>query len=159
VRYDGHHTIPFQNTRSLQHKIPTGLLQQGLNVKKHQPSESTPFTTIHISTIVLNLRVWLQWTGTRLCKWPLLLSRYCTHHCQLSQTQPLTHNSDLQELFCIAITIMLRDRDSSVSIATRYRLDSPGIEPQWGWNFPQLSRPTLGTTQPPIRWVPGLSLG
>ena len=40
-----------------------------------------------------------------------------------------------------------RGRDSSVGIATRYGLDGPGIESQW--------RPT----QPPIRWVPGLSWG
>jgi len=50
-------------------------------------------------------------------------------------------------------------RNSSVGIATRYGLDGPGIETWWGWNFPYPSRPTLGTTQPPIRWVPCLSRG
>ena len=44
-------------------------------------------------------------------------------------------------------------RDSSVGIATRYRLDGPGIESRWGG---QIVR-ALGTTQPPIQWVPGLS--
>ena len=48
---------------------------------------------------------------------------------------------------------------SSVSIATAYRLDSPGIESQWGRDFPYLSRPALGPTQPPVQWVPGLSWG
>jgi hypothetical protein len=52
-----------------------------------------------------------------------------------------------------------RDRGSSVGIATRYRLDGPRIESQWGRGFPRLSRPALMPTQPPIQWVPGLSRG
>ena len=35
-------------------------------------------------------------------------------------------------------------RDSSVGIATGYRLNGPGIESRWGRNFPHLSRPALG---------------
>jgi len=50
-------------------------------------------------------------------------------------------------------------RDSSVSIATRYGLEGPGIESQWGRDFPQPSRPALGPSQSPIQWVPGLSRG
>jgi hypothetical protein len=34
--------------------------------------------------------------------------------------------------------------DSSVSIATGYGLDGPGIESRWGRDFPQLSRSALG---------------
>ena len=41
-------------------------------------------------------------------------------------------------------------RDSSVGIATHYRLDGPGIESRWGLGFPHPSRPALGPTQPPV---------
>ena len=50
-------------------------------------------------------------------------------------------------------------RDSSVCIATRYGLDGPGIESQWGQDFPQPFRPALEPTQPPLQWVLGLSRG
>ena len=40
--------------------------------------------------------------------------------------------------------------DSSVSIATRYGLEGPGIESRWGRDFPYPSRPALESTQPPI---------
>ena len=46
---------------------------------------------------------------------------------------------------------------SVVCIATGYGLEGPGIESRWGRNFPHLSSPSLGPTQPPIQWVLGLS--
>ena len=49
--------------------------------------------------------------------------------------------------------------DSVVGIATAYGLDGPGTESRWGRDFPHLSRPALGLTQPPVQWVPGLSRG
>jgi len=45
-----------------------------------------------------------------------------------------------------------------VRIATDYGLDGPGSNPGGDEIFHQ-SRPTLGPTQPPVKWVPVLSRG
>ena len=66
-------------------------------------------------------------------------------------------NGKFQNLLYIIMLTM--GRDSSVGIATRYGLDCPDIESQWGQDFPHPSRPALGPSQPPVQWVPGLSRG
>jgi hypothetical protein len=50
-------------------------------------------------------------------------------------------------------------KNNSVSIATRYGLGGQGIESRWGRDFPRLSTPALGPTQPSIQWVPALLWG
>jgi len=47
---------------------------------------------------------------------------------------------------------------SSVDIATDYGLDGPGLNPR-GEEIFRLSRPGLGPTEPPVKWVLGLSRG
>jgi hypothetical protein len=47
----------------------------------------------------------------------------------------------------------------SVGIATGYRLDGPGIESREGRDSSHTSRMALGSTQPPVKWVSGLSRG
>jgi len=50
-------------------------------------------------------------------------------------------------------------RDSSVGIATRYGLDGQGIESWWEVRFSAPVQTGPRPTQPPIQWVPDLSLG
>jgi len=51
------------------------------------------------------------------------------------------------------------DRDSVVGIATRYELDGSRIKSWWAGNFLHPSRPSLGFSQLPVQWVPGLFPG
>jgi hypothetical protein len=57
------------------------------------------------------------------------------------------------------ISCLQWDWNSSVGIATRYALGGPGIESRSGRDFPHTFRPSLGSTQPSVQLVPGLSQG
>ena len=63
------------------------------------------------------------------------------------------------QFFFSTLSVRFSGQGSVVTTATGYGLDGSGIESRWGRDFPHLSRPALGPTQPPVQWVPVLSRG
>ena len=54
--------------------------------------------------------------------------------------------TDVTVSICEQLPTSRVGRDSSVGIATRYRLDGPGKESRYGRDFPHASRPALRHT-------------
>ena len=71
---------------------------------------------------------------------------------------PALNEKHLTMIHC-PVLHLTKSSPMSIGITTRYELDAPGIKCRCGRDFPQLSRPALGPTQPPVQWVPGLSRG
>ena len=65
--------------------------------------------------------------------------------------RPLSRTFRVQILYAIIVSpIWSCGPGSVVGIATGYGLDDPGIQSRWRRDFPHLSRPALGPTQPPV---------
>ena len=81
--------------------------------------------------------------------------KYQTHKTLFSGSEVVAH---IQADRCRSFsTYSITSRPgSSVSIATDYGLDGPGSNPG-GDEILCLSRPALGPTQPPVKWVRGIS--
>jgi len=74
--------------------------------------------------------------------------------CLLTNTDMLHQSNSIYTCF-----LHVNGPGSLVGIATRYGLEGLGIESRWWRDYPHLTRLALGPTQPPVKWVPGLSRG
>ena len=73
-------------------------------------------------------------------------------NCRINQNTHCVFNSIFFPLENRTVYKMLCGPGSSVSIVTEYGLGSPGSNPGGDEIF-RLSRPTLGPTQPTVKWV------
>ena len=77
--------------------------------------------------------------------------------------EPLTFNFPAANHIFRGAVYLLSYNCVRAGLRSRYsdwlRADGPGIESRWWRDFPHLSRPALGSTQPPVQWVPGVKSG
>jgi len=76
---------------------------------------------------------------------------------KLKTKPPVVSSSNVTVLYLGTATSSLDGPSGVAGIVTGYGLDGPGIQSRWGRDFPYLSRPALGLTQPPVQRVLGLS--
>jgi len=81
---------------------------------------------------------------------------YFNMDCTVS-TSSITFYANLYFIFIILHSYVCGS-SSSVGIATDYGLDGPGSK-TCGDEIFRPSRPALGPTQPPVKWVPSVSRG
>ena len=85
----------------------------------------------------------------------------CQPHPSSGVHKTVTTASGTGHIFCAATSLQRKFKSgsgSSVAIATDYGLDGPGSNPGEDEIF-RPSRPALGPTQAPVKWVPGVKCG
>ena len=79
--------------------------------------------------------------------------QFCGHSPQNDIKSPTLWLNSRQHSNITGIFTHVRSGDGVVRIATRYGLKGPGIESRWRRDFPHLSWPAPGPTQPPVQLV------
>ena len=106
---------------------------------------------VHMMTMYLSVRqqqrLQLEHSHTRFAA--LVVSGTDTSVCCVKYVRSVT----VSDIFLALYLSNTLDRNSVVGAATRYGLNGPRIESRCGRDFSHPSRPALGPTQPPVRWV------